>query len=711
MEEYLAINHMQRKLNAANPIHGAILHVAQVANENAKLLLANPSAAQTISGQNLTVAADLAVNGGDLTTSATTFNLLNATATTVNFAGAATTLAIGAATGTATIKNASVVLDGDLQVKGGDVTTTATTFNLLNTTATTVNFAGAATALNVGAAAGTVTVAGDLAVNGGDLTTSATTFNLLASPTTVNIGAAATTLNLGAATGTATIKNASVILDGDLAVNGGDLTTSAVTFNLLASPTTINLGAAATALTLGAATGTATIKNASVVLDGDLQVKGGDITTTATTFGLVDTTATTVNFAGAAATLNIAESVTAAQTVNVATGATASASTKAINIGTGGLAGSTTTVTVGAAAGTSTVALNGNVTVSNNLTVDGSTLHVDAANGRVGVGTTSPSTVLDIVHTVAGNAVVNLSNSSADPAATARYIMNNSTTSGGLQIRSSGHASEASDVVLYSSANNIRFYTNGNSRMSVGSTGNVAIDTDTLFVDAANNRVGVGTSAPAAPLQVVGAAQFDSTINKVTITAPATSATLTLANGSTLATSGAFSTTLTATAATNVTLPTTGTLATLAGTETLTNKTLTSPTLNSPSVGTQLTLGAHTVEKTLTASLTSTAFATLDTFDGTSSTTATMDGAEYLIVAHSNTGTNSRTITKVLLTWDAADAYIVEYGRISTGSMTFTVQASKSSNTITLQVKCDEAGAGNTVEVTAKRTAIKANIS
>jgi hypothetical protein len=49
-------------------------------------------------------------------------------------------------------------------------------------------------------------------------------------------------------------------------------------------------------------------------------------------------------------------------------------------------------------------------------------------------------------------------------------------------------------------------------------------------------------------------------INKVTITAPATGSTLTLADGSTLATSGAYSLTLTTTAATNVTLPTSGTL-------------------------------------------------------------------------------------------------------------------------------------------------------
>lgn len=56
-----------------------------------------------------TLTGDLAVNGGDITTTATTFNLINATATTVNLAGAATTLSIGAATGTTTVNNALTV--------------------------------------------------------------------------------------------------------------------------------------------------------------------------------------------------------------------------------------------------------------------------------------------------------------------------------------------------------------------------------------------------------------------------------------------------------------------------------------------------------------------------------------------------------------------------------------------------------------------------
>lgn len=87
------------------------------------------------------------------------------------------------------------------------------------------------------------------------------------------------------------------------------------------------------------------------------------------------------------------------------------------------------------------------------------------------------------------------------------------------------------------------------------------------FANAVTDETGTGSivfsTSPTLVTPVLGVASATS-VNKLTITAPATSATLTLANGSTLATSGAFSTTITATANTTVTLPTTGTLATTA---------------------------------------------------------------------------------------------------------------------------------------------------
>jgi len=56
-----------------------------------------------------------------LTTASTSFDLLNTTATTINFGGAATVLSIGATSGTATFNN-SVVITGDLTVNGTTTT-------------------------------------------------------------------------------------------------------------------------------------------------------------------------------------------------------------------------------------------------------------------------------------------------------------------------------------------------------------------------------------------------------------------------------------------------------------------------------------------------------------------------------------------------------------------------------------------------------------
>ncbi len=62
--------------------------------------------------------------------------------------------------------NGDLSIAGALAVNGAAITTDDTTFALINTTATTVNFAGAATALNMGTALGITTIAGDLVVSG-----------------------------------------------------------------------------------------------------------------------------------------------------------------------------------------------------------------------------------------------------------------------------------------------------------------------------------------------------------------------------------------------------------------------------------------------------------------------------------------------------------------------------------------------------------------
>ena len=112
------------------------------------------------------------------TSLSTRVDLFNTVATTVNFAGAATALEIGATSGTTSINNNLTVdgnttlgnaetdtttVAGSLAVNGtsgastNKITSTQTSFDLLNTTVTTLNIGGAATAISVGAANGTLT--------------------------------------------------------------------------------------------------------------------------------------------------------------------------------------------------------------------------------------------------------------------------------------------------------------------------------------------------------------------------------------------------------------------------------------------------------------------------------------------------------------------------------------------------------------------------
>jgi len=111
---------------------------------------------------NTILPGDLAVNGGSITTTQTTGNVFNTTATTVNIAGAGTTVSIGANTGTTTVNNAlaadSITTTGDAAINGGDITTSAGSANIFNAGATTVNIGGAATTVSIGANTGTTTI-------------------------------------------------------------------------------------------------------------------------------------------------------------------------------------------------------------------------------------------------------------------------------------------------------------------------------------------------------------------------------------------------------------------------------------------------------------------------------------------------------------------------------------------------------------------------
>jgi hypothetical protein len=248
-----------------------------------------------------------------LITDSASFDLVNTTATTVNFAGAATTLSIGAATGTASVNNATVTLTNAtaINVNGASPTLASTstgTLTLFNTNLLTVNAFNAATTATLANSATTLGI--------GNTATAAQTVNMF----TASTGASTYNFATGA-TASATTK----------AINIG-------TTGVSGSTTNIALGSA-----VSGATGTTTINTALTV------------TPAATATVTIGATAGT----GA---LTFGQS-TASQTVNIAAGVTASGSTKTIAIGTTGASGSTTAISIGSvvSGATSTLTFGGTV--------------------------------------------------------------------------------------------------------------------------------------------------------------------------------------------------------------------------------------------------------------------------------------------------------------------------------------------------------------
>ena len=103
-----------------------------------------------------------------------------------------------------------------------------------------------------------------------------------------------------------------------------------------------------------------------------------------------------------------------------------------------------------------------NLTVTGDLTVDTNSLKVDSTNNFVGIGTATPAVALDVVGaiTATGNITGTLA-TAAQPNITSLGTLTSATVSGDL-----------------------------------------TVDTDTLYVDSTNNRVGILTTNPSTPLHI-----------------------------------------------------------------------------------------------------------------------------------------------------------------------------------------------------------------
>jgi hypothetical protein len=186
-------------------------------------------------------------------------------------------------------------------------------------------------------------------------------------------------------------RNLSYVLDSvnhttQPVAQGGTNITSYTTGDLIyASGTTIlsklAIGSANTVLT---SSGSAPQWSTSLTLAGDLAVNGGDITSTASPFNLLNQPAT-VNAFAAATALNLANVSTAAKTVNIGTASTG-----------------ITTVNIGGAVSGNTLEINSTTGGTINLTSDVTTgtvnLYTGVSTGTINLGSITSTTRLGVTN-------------------------------------------------------------------------------------------------------------------------------------------------------------------------------------------------------------------------------------------------------------------------------------------------------------------------
>ena len=211
---------------------------------------------------------------------------------------------------------------------------------------------------------------------------------------------------------------------------------------------------------------------------GDIAVNGGDITTSQTTFGLIDTTATTVNAFGATTTLNLGYDGTAASTTNISTGDVAASTTKTVNIGTGGVATAIANINIGTTVGGTTTIASPNITLSSLSPTATTATHyyVQTASGDI-----LPKTLANAKTEIVTTAAVN------SAAATTVGTITSGTWQGTIISPTYGGTgvNNASRTITLNTGNLTLAADSGGSSVTVPASGTLAVTSNKLSVFAA----------------------------------------------------------------------------------------------------------------------------------------------------------------------------------------------------------------------------------
>ena len=280
----------------------------------------------------------------------------------------------------------------------------------------------------------------------------------------------------------------SLTLTNNLAVNGGNITSTAATANLLpTNVTALNIGAAASTVNIGNTTGagTTTVKGNLVVAQGDISFNAS------TTVGIANATVTTLNMAGAATTVNIGYNST---TVNML-GTIQAGNIVVNNVNAAVMQNGNSNVTITANSAVS-VAANGAV----RLTV--------AANGSTGFGTATPSYQIETTQAVKVGTYLGVG---GNPSSTVRILADQGAdytlgTNYAYYISGSGYSG---GIAL--DATSMQIGQNSGSRSLTFHSG--ASWAKRMTIDGASGNVGIANTSPAHTLSVTGTMNISGNAN------------------------------------------------------------------------------------------------------------------------------------------------------------------------------------------------------